>query len=99
MVILACDVEGDGLISERFVVAGMDTGRERFNPEWLFESPGRIEGPTTNVQGQPIISYALVNVREAYGLDLACLKDSDLDGFPDVTDPAPDRAGYQDGLD
>ncbi len=56
-------------------------------------------GPTTNVHGQPIISYALVNVREAYGLDLAWLKDSDLDGFPDVTDAAPDRVGYRNGLD
>ena len=96
---LPCDVDGDGEISERFVVAGMDTGRERLNPEWLFRSPGRIEGPTRNVDGRSIVSRALVNVAEAYGLELPYLKDTDLDGFPDVNDPAPDRAGYRNGLD
>ncbi len=96
---LPCDVDGDGAIGERFVVAGMDTSRERLNPEWLFRSPGRIEGPTREVHGRSIISYALVNVREAYGLGLPYLKDTDLDGFPDVSDPAPNRAGYRNGLD
>ena len=27
------------------MVQGMDTGLERFNPEWLFSVPGKIEGP------------------------------------------------------
>jgi hypothetical protein len=95
---LPCDVDGDGRISERFVVAGKDTGYERFNPEWLFNSPGKIEGPITNVQGERITSYALTNVRDAYGLDLECLKDTDKDGFPDVTDPHPRQRGYKDGI-
>ena len=30
------------------MVAGMDTGYERFNPEWLFNAPGKIEGPVLN---------------------------------------------------
>jgi hypothetical protein len=94
---LPCDLDGDGKISEHFTVAGMDTGLERFNPEWLFRVPGRIEGPIVNVQGQKITSFALTNVRQAYGLDLDYLKDSDGDGFPDVIDPAPFKRGYRDG--
>lgn len=42
---IPCDIDGDGRISDHFVVARMDTGMERFNPEWLFRAPGRIEGP------------------------------------------------------
>jgi hypothetical protein len=94
---IPCDIDGDGKISEHFMVGGMDTGYERFNPEWLFKVPGLIEGPTENVRGEKIVSYALTNVREAYGLDLEYLKDSDGDGFPDVIDPAPFKRGYKDG--
>ena len=91
-----CDIDGDGKISEHFMVAGMDTGVERLNPEWLFKVPGKIEGPVT-VRGNRLVSFALTNVRRAYGLDLEMLKDSDGDGFPDVIDPAPYRRGYRDG--
>ena len=36
---------------------------ERFNPEWLFKVPGKIEGPIENVRGEKIVSHALTNVR------------------------------------
>jgi hypothetical protein len=94
---LPCDINGDGRISKHFYVQGMDTGIERFNPEWLFRVPGRIEGPIRNTRGEPIVSHALTNVREAYGLELELLRDSDDDGFPDIIDPVPLLAGYRDG--
>ena len=95
---IPCDIDGDGKIAEHFYVGGMDTGTERFNPEWLFRVKGRIEGPIENGQGLRVTSYALTNVRAAYGLDLPYLKDSDNDGFPDVIDPAPFQKGYRDGM-
>lgn len=94
---LPCDLRGTGEISNRYMVQGMDTGVERFNPEWLFRVPGKIEGPCTNLRGEKITSFALTNVREAYGLDLQYLKDSDGDGFPDVIDPEPLRPGVHNG--
>jgi hypothetical protein len=95
---LPCDLAGRGRIHQHYPVQGVDTGIERFNPEWLFRVPGKIEGPCTNVRGERIVSFALTNVRAAYGLDLPYLKDSDGDGFPDVIDPAPHRAGFRDGV-
>jgi hypothetical protein len=80
---LPTDVDGDGKIAAHFRVARRDTGPERFNPEWLFNTPGQIEGPVTAPDGRRIVSQALVNCRQAYGLDLPLCRDRDRDGFPD----------------
>jgi hypothetical protein len=93
-----CDIDGDGKIAEHFLVAGMDTGIERLNPEWLFRTPGHIEGPVRNPRGETVTSFALTNVLQAYGLDLPFLKDTDNDGFPDKMDAAPLDPGYHDGV-
>lgn len=81
---LPCDLDGDGKIAESFVVAGVDTGPERLNPEWLFKVPGKIEGEVTNPDGVKVRSFALTNVAEAYGCNLEWLVDRDRDGFPDA---------------
>lgn len=95
---LPADIDGDGVVSSNFIVAGVDTGQERFNAEWLFKTPVRIQGLITNLLGQPVTSYAAVNLSAAYGLLLPLRLDSDLDGWPDVWDAAPGVAGYKDGV-
>ena len=79
---LPTDLDGDGKIAEHYSVAGMDTGLERFNPEWLFRVPGKIEGEVTNPDGVKVKSFALVNCEEAYGNHLRFLEDPDHCGFP-----------------
>ena len=95
---LPCDLHGRGKIEENYKVQGMNTGLECFNPEWLFRIPVKIEGLIRNVRGEKIISRAGVNIRQAYGLDLEFLLDTDGDGFPDVIDPEPLIRGYRDGI-
>ena len=94
---LPCDMNGDGKIDDNFRVQGVNTGLERFNVEWLFKVPAKIEGPIRNVKGERIVSFALTNLREAYGLDLEFLRDTDGDGFPDVIDQEPTIRGFRDG--
>lgn len=95
---LPCDVDGDGSISPHFVVAGRDTGTERFNAEWLFRTPVQIQGPWVNADGVRIVSQAALNLAAAYGLNLPLRVDTDLDGWPDVWDPAPTTPGFKDGV-
>lgn len=95
---LPCDVDGDGQIASNFQVAGIDTGLERFNAEWLFTVPLRIQGPFVNIDGVTITSFAGTNIPAAYGQSLALRRDSDADGWPDVWDHAPNAPGYKDGV-
>lgn len=95
---LPCDMNGDGKIDDNFKVQGMNTGVERFNVEWLFRTPVRIEGPIRNIRGERITSFAGVNLRQAYGLELEFLRDTDGDGFPDVIDQEPLIRGFRDGV-
>lgn len=95
---LPTDVDGDGKIASDFVVAGVDTGIERFNPEWLFRVPVRIQGMVTNGDGEEVLSCAAVNLHEAYGEHLPFRADADSDGWPDVWDAAPLSPGFHDGV-
>lgn len=87
---LPCDINGDGRIDDHFMVAGQDTGREVFNPEWLFRTPGQIEGEVVAADGATVVSHALVNLEKAYGMLLPGLRDENGDGFPDVLQRGPD---------
>jgi hypothetical protein len=95
---LPTDVDADNVISADHVVAGVGTGFERFNAEWLFKVPVQIQGMVANFYGQPINSFAAINLSTAYGLTLPLRVDTDLDGWPDVWDLAPGLAGYKDGV-
>ena len=95
---LPTDMDGDGQISPAFRVAGQDTGTERFNAEWLFSHPLRIQGWVTNIDGVRVRSFAGRNLTQAYGLNLPLRVDSDLDGWPDVWDAAPATPGFKDGV-
>lgn len=90
---LACDVDSDDKIDESFLVAGQDTGLESFRPEWLLRAACRIEGEIATVLDGKITSMAVTNLRDAYGLDLEYLNDSDEDNWPDVIDPKPGEPG------
>jgi hypothetical protein len=83
---LPCDIDGDGQISDSFQVADRVIGLETLRPEWLLAHPCQIEGPLDNILGQRIVSMAVTNLREAYGLDLPYLVDTDRDGWPDCLD-------------
>lgn len=95
---LPTDINGDGKIAPHFMVQGVDTGLEKFNPDWLFRIPCKMEGPVRNVRGEPVVSCAIMNLPEAYGLSLEYLRDTDGDGFPDVIDADPLRPGFRDGV-
>ncbi|MCY1021099.1 di-heme oxidoredictase family protein [Pyxidicoccus sp. MSG2] len=87
--VLPTDLDGNGKIEERFLVGELEVGQERFHPELLFRTPPRYQGWTTSQDGDTYFSYALLNTREAYGEDLAALKDANADGLPDRPPAAP----------
>ncbi|MEQ1730928.1 MAG: di-heme oxidoredictase family protein [Vicinamibacterales bacterium] len=95
---MPADIDGNGVISDQFFVAGMDTGRERFNAEWLFQVPVQIQGPVVNGNGITITSHAAVNRDAAYGRFLPLRQDTDGDAWPDVWDHAPTTVGWKDGV-
>ena len=94
---LPADIDGDGAISSNFMVAGVDTGIERFNAEWLFRVPLRIQGAFQNTDGVTVRSNAGANNAQAYGELLRFRRDQDGDGWPDVIDNCPTTPGFKDG--
>jgi Di-haem oxidoreductase, putative peroxidase len=96
---LPADIDGNGIIDQHFMAAGKDTGTERFNAEWLFRTPLQIQGLVKNMDGVSILSFAGLNIPEAYGENLDLLRDTDGDGWPDFWDRAPLTIGYKDGVD
>ncbi|MCA9416732.1 MAG: hypothetical protein KC917_10690, partial [Candidatus Omnitrophica bacterium] len=96
--VLPCDIDGDGTISENFMVGGKNVGTERLNAEHLFNTPVIIEGEVTAPDGTTLVSHAVLNIDEAYGQNLEWIADSDNDGWPDKIDERPNETGYLDGV-
>lgn len=92
---LPCDINGDGRVSDALKVVGQDVGCETFRPEWLLRVPCCVEGQQKNIAGDTITSMSVINVRDAYGLDLEYLLDTDEDSWPDVVDPTPNSPGIR----
>ena len=90
---LPTDLDGDGVISTSYRVAGLDMGSERFWPEMMFRTPPRFRGWIEGPDGDRFFSYELLNVGEVYGEGLAALVDRNRDMLPDVlAAPAPAAA-------
>lgn len=95
---LPADIDGDGTVATSFQVAGKDTGIERFNAEWLFQTPLQIQGDYANIDGVTVTSFCATNLDAAYGQNLPYRADADADGWPDVWDVAPNQTGYKNGV-
>ncbi|MCB9898219.1 MAG: hypothetical protein H6825_09470 [Planctomycetes bacterium] len=95
---IPADIDGNDIIETNFLVAGVDTGVERFNAEWLFKVPVEVQGPALNADGETVMSFAGLNVPDAYGELLPYRMDTDSDGWPDVWDVQPTIPGYKDGV-
>ncbi|HEX4951999.1 MAG TPA: di-heme oxidoredictase family protein [Thermoanaerobaculia bacterium] len=95
---IPADVDGDGLIAERFEVGGVAVGYERFDPRFLTRRAPRYQsvGEAVDPRGRLKPLLLIANVAEVFGLDLPLRRDADADGFPDVLDPQPDKPGVAD---
>ncbi len=95
---IPADVDGDGVIAERFEVGGTAVGYERFDARFLTRRPPRYQpvGEAVDAQGRPKLLMLIGNVAEVFGLDLALRRDADGDGFPDALDPQPQQPGVAD---
>jgi hypothetical protein len=92
---IPADIDGDGVIASRFLVAGQDVGYERFDARFLVRHLPRYRKvrEVVNEQGMRVVQNLIVNVNEVFGLDLPWRRDANGDGFPDVLGPVPHRSG------
>ncbi|HEX8708640.1 MAG TPA: di-heme oxidoredictase family protein [Pyrinomonadaceae bacterium] len=89
------DINNDGLVSERYKVAGQYVGYERFDARFLFAVAPRYKYLYTvkDYLGREIPLSLIDNVAEAYRLNLLYRRDEDGDGFPDMLGPVPLKGG------
>jgi hypothetical protein len=85
--LLPAELDGNRRIDAAYRREGIDLGPELFRPELLFRTAPRYRGWTSGPDGGRFFSYELLNVRDAYGQDLAALRDENDDGWPDVVPP------------
>ena len=80
------DLNGDGIRSANFAVAGQQVGFERFDPRFLFSNPPQYHrmgwGKTPEGYEKPF--SVITNVSDTYRTNLPYRRDSRGDGFPDV---------------
>jgi hypothetical protein len=93
---IPADIDGDGVASENFFVAGRQVGYERFEPRFLFKTPPQYDGPRwiQAPNGMEVPLMQMINIDAAFGLDLPWRRDSLGMGMPDVLrDRAPRPQG------
>lgn len=88
---LPTDIDGDGLLVDDLRRGERDLGPEVFRPELLFRNPPEYRGWVEEPGGGRYFSYELLNLVDAYGLELDGLRDLDRNGVPDLVDI--DRSG------
>jgi hypothetical protein len=92
---LPTDLNGDGVVDDRFTVNGYEVGYERFDARFLFSVTPRYRRlyKVKDASGRQIVLGLIDNLTEAFRLNLPYRLDTDGDGFPDVIDPTPTRKG------
>lgn len=92
---IRADIDGDGVASADFRVAGQIVGHERFDPRFLFAVPPRWNFlyDTRDPNGRLARLGFITNIREAYRFDLPYRVDADGDHFPDLLGRSKPEAG------
>ncbi|MEL7061510.1 MAG: di-heme oxidoredictase family protein, partial [Acidobacteriota bacterium] len=90
---LPTDLDGDGKISDHYMVAGRDLGPEVFRAELLFANSPIYRGWVGEGDAR-FYSYEMLNVAEAYGTNLKALRDSDGDTLPDLLEKDAPKVGF-----
>lgn len=94
---IEADIDGDGVISQHYMVRNQPVGYERFDARFLFRTLPlyNVFREVMDPLGRSVPLAFITNIRAAYGLDLPWRRDSDGDSYPDIIDPEPNHTGVE----